>query len=125
MFKTSIFACTVMAATALFAAADSRATPPAEPSEADLRIHLTCSEIALHRLLTFEEARQCGRAFQRVKLSFVPGLDLAQYEALSAADRATVNLTGYRRYVDWSESNSGRIDTLRDAARAVMTLAAD
>ncbi|GGE34402.1 hypothetical protein GCM10011360_22840 [Primorskyibacter flagellatus] len=79
----------------------------------------------MHRLLSFDEARQCGRAFQRVKLSFVPGVDLAAYDALSPEAKAAANLTGYQRYVGWSELNAAKLDLLRDRVRAVRALAAD
>ena len=100
----------------LLAAASSSADPSLPgPDEADLRHHFDCSRTATVRLLRLDEATGCARAFMRIKLAFVPGVGLDDYERLPPRQKAAVNLVGYRRYLAWRSENSADLEALRQA----------
>ncbi len=116
-FNLEIFSSLVliaMTATVTAAAQHSQHGGPG-PNTWDLAYHIACSEVAKTRVQTAEEAAACARAFMRVKLSFVPSVSLADYEALPPEKRAAVNLAGYRQFVVWSRDNAAWVKALRAA----------
>lgn len=125
MTRTPIYAIGIVLLTGSLAWAEPQARGAVGPADDDLTFYLACSEIATRRPLSFDEAAVCGQVFQRIKLSFVPGVRPADFEQLSPADRAAVNLDGYRRFLDWSAQHAGEIDALRDNVGAASVLAAD
>ena len=97
------------------AGADHAGAGPTRPDAADLRHHLDCASRARTRLLDLDEASACARAFMRIKLAFVPGIGLDDYDRLPPREKAAVNLAGYRRYVEWRAGNAAGLDALAKA----------
>lgn len=95
------------------------------PDEADLRYFLECSELAKMHLLSFDEAESCSRAYMKIKLSFVPGVGLDDFDGLSPQEKAAINVVGYRRYVEWRLLNAARVDALTTAPLSSSVLAED
>lgn len=85
------------------------------PDMDDLAYHIACSEAAKSRIQTSDEAAGCARAFLRVELSFIPGIGLHEFASLPPEQRATVNLAGYRLYLDWIRENARQVESLRNA----------
>lgn len=84
----------------------------AGPDEADLRYFFECSQLAKMQLLNFDEAKSCTRAYMKIKLSFVPGVGLDDFDGLSPQEKAAVNVFGYRHYMEWRLQNAARVDAL-------------
>ncbi len=103
----------------LLVAANSSADPSRPervgPDEVDLRRHFDCSKLASTRLLSLDEATACSRAFMRIKLAFVPGVGLDDYDRLPPREKAAVNLVGYRRYLEWRSESSAEFEALMHA----------
>lgn len=93
------------------AAQDSRQRN-AGPDEADLRLYFECSAVSKTRVLSFNEAQGCTRAYTRIKLSFVTGIGIDEFDALSSQEMAAVNRLGYKRYVEWRRQNAPQVDAL-------------
>lgn len=106
-------------------AADPAPPGPVGPDDADLRYVFDCSELARMRSLSFDEAAGCTRAFLRIKLSFVPGIDLGAYDRLPPSERAAVNLLGYRRYVEWRREHAAEVEAPRSAPPSSSRFAAN
>ena len=113
----------LVALAATSASADPSRSGDVRPDEADLRYYFDCSKVAATRLLSFEEATGCARTFMRIKLSFVPGVGLDDFDRLPPREKAAVNLVGYRRYMDWVSENSAEVEALRNALLSSSTLA--
>jgi hypothetical protein len=122
---TGLFIIAVLLAvmTAASASADPSRPRNVGPDEADLRHYFDCSKVATMRLLSLDEATGCARVFMRIKLSFVPGVGLNDFDRLPLQEKAAVNLVGYRRYVEWLSENSGEVEDLRNAPLSSSTLA--
>lgn len=107
----------------LFLAAASSATPALAdnrgfdtgPNPADLSIFRACERVAETRILDPHEASDCSIVFQRIKLSFVPGIDFEEFVTLSASDRVMINHRGYRSYLAWSQANASLFERLKPA----------
>ena len=125
MIKVPIFACAFILMTTTASLAESRNQEPQRPTDSDLLFYFTCSEVATQRPLNFDEAVICTEAFQRIKLSFLPGVLPADYEALGPAERAAVNRVGYERYREWSLEHAREVEALRHDARSALVLAVD
>lgn len=95
------------------------------PDEADLRYFLECSELAKMHLLSFDEAESCTRAYMKIKLSFVPGVGLDNFDGLSPQEKAAINVVGYRRYMEWRLQNAARVDALTTAPLSAAVFAED
>ena len=108
---------------ALPAAADPKPHPDVRPAAADLRDHLACAQEAARRVLGFDEARVCATAYMRVKLAFVPGLELDDFERLPPEDRAAINRLAYARYVAWRAANPAETAAIADAPSPHSTFA--
>lgn len=78
----------------------------AEPDAVDLRTYLKCSAAAEGRLLGFDEAALCSTVFMRIKLSFVPDIDLDKFNRLPPKEKSAVDRLGYGRYLDWKQRNA-------------------
>jgi hypothetical protein len=76
------------------------------PSASDLAVYIRCSDVAAERLLSFEEAQICGLTFLRIKLSFLPDVDIERYRGMSAAQKAEANRRGYAAYRAWLAASS-------------------
>ena len=100
------------------AMAEPTGDPGSRPDRDDLRFYVFCSDLAMQRPLAFEEAATCEQAYDRVKLSFVPGVSFEDFKALPTRDRAAVNLVGYKRFRDWYDANSAFIEEIREELRA-------
>jgi hypothetical protein len=105
-------------------AARAQGTDHLGPAASDLRAHVACSVEAERRVLAPDEAAACSTAYMKVKLSFVPGIGLDEFERLPPREKAAVNLLAYDRYLDWSSRRPAEIAALRaDALRASAFLA--
>lgn len=102
----------VAALAATSATAQSSRQGTAGPEEADLRYFLECSELAKTQVLSFDEAKSCSRACLRIKLSFVPGVGLDDFDGLSPRGKAAVNVVGYRHFVEWQLQHAARGEVL-------------
>lgn len=115
----------LVAMAAASASADPSRPGDVRPDEADLRYYFDCSKVAATRLLSFEEATGCARTFMRIKLSFVPGVGLDDFDRLPPREKAAVNLVGYRRYMDWVSENAAEVEALRNAPLSSSAFAAN
>ncbi|MEM8633005.1 MAG: hypothetical protein AAGF74_17410 [Pseudomonadota bacterium] len=83
----------------------------AEPNEQDRKTlhayHENCMETAKYRFLTHPEWLKCNEAYLKLKLSFVPGIDLDSYQRLPAPARAEANRSGYTGYRVWRMTRQG------------------
>lgn len=125
MVKTSICAFSTLLVSAAFTFAEPFRQEPEGPTESDLQFYFACSEVATQRVLSFEEATVCGKVFQRIKLSFMPGVDLTDFQELAPAERATVNRVAYSRYLDWSTQHAKEVEELREKARSAFVIASE
>ena len=117
----------VVAATLLAAVpphADPRAADDLGPAEPDLREYLRCSQEAMQRLLDHDEAEACALAYTKVKLSFLPGVSLDDFNRLAPREKAAMNLVAYERYVRWSARNTAGVAGSGGAAISASTPAA-
>jgi hypothetical protein len=89
-----------------------------EPDTADLWTYLECSVAAEVRLLGFDEVILCSTVFMRIKLSFVPDIDLDTFNGLLPMEKSAVDRLGYGRYLDWKHRNAAEIDALMTEIRA-------
>ncbi len=88
------------------------------PDPTDLRTYLECSEASNVRLLGFDEAAFCSTVFLRIKLSFVPDIDLDTFNSLSPTEKSVVDRHSYRLYLDWKEQHADEIDALLTEIRS-------
>ena len=82
------------------------------PDDSDLRYYFECSELARIRPLSVGEAASCSRAYMKIKLFFVPGVGLDDFDGLSPQEKAAVNVFGYRRYMAWRMQEAAQVDAL-------------
>lgn len=83
-------------------AADALLPPNAvAPDPAYLAAYQDCSEQAEKRILSHAEAAQCLDAYLRLKLSFLPDMNMGAFLQLDPEDRWAVNMRGYDAYVAW------------------------
>lgn len=80
-------------------------------------LHLACGDLSESRPLNGGEVLYCSAVYQELKLSFIPGLDLAGYRALPLEDQGAINNEAYLRFVDWRAENPGLIAHLERVAR--------
>jgi hypothetical protein len=108
----------------LSAAAEPIQPSTAGPDDVDLRKYRDCSEVAMKRLLSLDEATACARVFMKIKLSFVPGVGLQAYDRLPPKEKAAVNSSGYMRYMEWRAENAARIEALENELPSTSAFAA-
>lgn len=82
-------------------APETPASVAVAPDMEVMETYTTCSAEAEHRLLSHSEAQLCLDAYLRLKLSFVPGMDMDRFRRLSIEERWKVNQQGYGAYVAW------------------------
>lgn len=88
------------------------------PDPTDLRTYLECSEASNVQLLGFNEAAFCSTVFMRIKLSFVPDIDLDTFNSLSPTEKTALDRHSYRLYLDWKEQHADEIDALLTEIRS-------
>jgi hypothetical protein len=115
--KSLLIVMAIATASSIPAQAQDIAPDRERPEISGLQVHFQCSAMATVRMLSFDEAITCGHAFLTVKLSFLPGLGLADYARLPVAERASANRLGYERYLAWSDANPDRVRALKAQAR--------
>lgn len=81
-----------------------------------------CSEAAEVRVLDRSEVAACVETYNEVKLSFVPNIDMAQFQAMDASRRAEVNLLGYAAFSEWRSENAELVSEMKAEARSVLAL---
>lgn len=81
---------------------------PAQPDFDLLTRYEACSSIAAERGLPPNEARECAGSYMLLKLSFLPEINLEDFNALKPAERHTVNQDAYAAYRAWQEWLSER-----------------
>ncbi|MEO0486894.1 MAG: hypothetical protein AAF092_13400 [Pseudomonadota bacterium] len=79
-----------------------------------------CSEAADQRMLTHAELTFCNQTFEEVKASFVPGVEVEDYPAMSPAERREANDMGYAGYLQWRADNTTLVETMEAEARDVL-----
>ena len=79
--------------------------------------HFACTNIAIQRPMTLDEARHCAGVYQEVKLAFVPGVDADAYAGLSHRERFAVSQAGYLAYRNWHSANPDTVRHLKHVAR--------
>jgi hypothetical protein len=88
------------------------------PDIADLRTYLECSVAAEVGLLAFDEAAFCSTVFMKVKLSFLPDVDLDRFNSLQPHEKFAIDHLGYKLYLDWKEQNAKEFDALISEIRS-------
>ena len=79
--------------------------------------YFLCSEAAEVRVLSRAEVDTCTSIYTEVKLGFLPDIDLAEYQSMSATARAEVNQRGYAAYVEWRAENVDLVSEMEANAR--------
>lgn len=79
--------------------------------------YFLCSEAAEVRVLSPSEVDACTSIYTEVKLGFLPDVDLAAYQSMSAVERADVNRRGYAAYVTWRAENVDLVAEMEASAR--------
>lgn len=98
-----------------WAAADPHRFETIGPDSADLRFYLVCARLSDERLLSFGEAATCSQVFMRIKLSFLPGVTLEEFQHMPPKTKSAANIEGYLKYRAWLLQNQDRIGRLEDA----------
>lgn len=65
------------------------------------RRHVVCGDAAIRGDMPYLLAKACARNFMALKLTFVPGATLPQFEASRPEDRARLNAAGYAGFRVW------------------------
>ena len=79
--------------------------------------YATCAATAERRPMGWQEARDCGMHYLRLKLSLL-GISLETYQAMPVEQRARVQAAGYRAYLDWRSSAPTKLTNQTGAAAA-------
>ncbi len=79
--------------------------------------YFLCSEAAEVRVLSRAEVDTCTSIYTEVKLGFLPDVDLAVYQSMSATERAAVNRRGYAAFVAWRAENADLVAEMEANAR--------
>lgn len=79
--------------------------------------YFLCSEAADVRVLSRTEVDTCTSIYTEVKLGFMPNIDMAAYQSMSAVERAEVNRHGYAAYVVWQAENVDLVAEMKAYAR--------
>ena len=79
--------------------------------------YFLCSEAADVRVLDRTEIETCTTIYTEVKLGFLPDVDMAAYQSMSAVERADVNQRGYAAYVAWRSDNAALVEEMEANAR--------
>ncbi|MEO1638658.1 MAG: hypothetical protein AAFU41_05365 [Pseudomonadota bacterium] len=87
--------------------------------------YLMCSEAAEVRVLNASEIESCTSIYMQVKLSFVPDIQVYDYQRAAATERATLNQQGYAGYLAWRVSNPDLVQDMEANARMFVTGQAD
>jgi hypothetical protein len=95
-------------------AADPARLDTPGPDTDDLRLYLACASASNERMLGFNEAIVCSDAFQRIKLSFFPGVTPEEFALLPPREQSALSIEGYLRYRAWIEQNRDRVSVLDD-----------
>jgi len=118
--KISLASAAMMFLTAASAADAESVNGRAVPDPDDLRFYVGCNALAEERPLSYGEAADCSVVIQRLKLSFVPDMSLETFNGLAPAERARINLAGYRAFRQWIAENATDMQALE--AELVSTL---
>lgn len=94
--------------------AEAIGKPSVSPTVEDLRSYLLCEELAKSQVLSSNTAQSCNRAYQRVKLAFVPNIDVDRYLGLDSEIRAEINACGFDHFQDWKATNAEFLGALRE-----------
>ncbi len=79
--------------------------------------YFVCADAAADRNLNSSEVLRCAPIYQDVKLEFLPGVELEDFENLSPAERSTVNRHAFLTYRKLRKSNPDLVQRLERAAR--------
>lgn len=85
-------------------------------------LHFACADLSETRPLNGGEVLYCSAVYQELKLSFMPGLELAGYRALPADRQGAVNTQAYLRYTAWRDAHPDLVAHLERVARGEATL---
>ena len=73
------------------------------PDENLLTSYELCSESAEFRVLSRAEAESCSEDYLKLKLSFLPGVELDQFRSLPAAEQWEIQQRAYFALLEWRE----------------------
>lgn len=79
--------------------------------------YLMCSEAAEIRVLNASEIEGCTSVYMQVKLSFVPNIQIDDYQRATSTQRASLNQQGYAGYLAWRVSNPDLVQDMEANAR--------
>jgi len=79
--------------------------------------YFLCSEAAEVRVLDRAEIETCTNIYTEVKLGFLPDIDMAAYQSMTAVERAAANRRGYAAYVAWRADNADLVAEMEADAR--------
>jgi hypothetical protein len=88
------------------------------PDATDVRTYLECSVASEVGLLGFDEAALCSTVFMKIKLSFLPDVDLDTFNTLEPTEKSAFDRLGYRLYLDWKDEHADEIDALMTEIRS-------
>lgn len=72
-----------------------------------------CFRRAEVKVLNNTDVVFCSRQYILVKLSFIEGVDLMDFDALPSLDRAKVNTEAYRLFKQWEGQNVEMVELLK------------
>lgn len=84
--------------------------------------HFACTDLAVQRPMTLDEADRCAGVYQKIKLAFVPGVDPGAFDGLSMDERIAVSQAGFLAFLDWRRSNPDTVHHLERVARGEVAL---
>ena len=83
--------------------------------------YLMCSEAAEVRVLNASEIESCTSIYMQVKLSFIPDIEVNDYQRATATERAALNQQGYAAFLAWRASNPDLVYEIEAHARKFAT----
>ena len=79
--------------------------------------YFLCSGAAEQRLLDRSEVEACTGIYIQVKLSFLPDIDLTDYQEMTVKERADTNRAGYAAYLAWRAANADLVQSMENDVR--------
>ena len=81
--------------------------------------HYRCNIEIEHKRLSISEIQICSDLYTRLKLKFVPNVDLKSFELLDVKKKTSINSAGYLAFKDWEKSNPDIVQQLEEKAKEI------